>query len=111
MTHMCISATVRAARGDAGELAYLERQGVGPNVAAFVVQLVTRSSHAPGIGGWFMARQSLSPVVAMAARARSMRAERVNYGGEGLVSTINCRLVTCARSTFGASYAVVEMLQ
>jgi outer membrane protein insertion porin family len=34
----------------------------------------------------------------------SYGAERVNYGGEGLVSTINCRLVTCARSTLGVSY-------
>jgi outer membrane protein insertion porin family len=31
-------------------------------------------------------------------------AERVNYGGEGLVSTINCATISCARSTFGLSY-------
>jgi heavy metal sensor kinase len=31
-----------------------------------------------GIGGWFLARQSLSPVVAMAARARRMSAENLS---------------------------------
>jgi outer membrane protein insertion porin family len=34
----------------------------------------------------------------------SYGAERVNYGGEGLVSTINCQTISCARSTFGISY-------
>ncbi len=34
----------------------------------------------------------------------SYGAERVNYGGEGLVSTINCGVVTCARSTLGLSF-------
>jgi outer membrane protein insertion porin family len=34
----------------------------------------------------------------------SYGAERVNYGGTGLVSTINCDVVTCSRSTLGLSY-------
>ena len=34
----------------------------------------------------------------------SYGAERVNYGAEGLGSTINCNITTCARSTFGLSY-------
>jgi outer membrane protein insertion porin family len=34
----------------------------------------------------------------------SYGAERVNYGGTGLVSTIDCDIVTCARSTVGVSY-------
>ena len=34
----------------------------------------------------------------------SYGAERVNYGGEGLVSTINCQTISCARSTFGITY-------
>ena len=34
----------------------------------------------------------------------SYGAEKVNYGGTGLVSTINCDIVTCARSTLGLSY-------
>ena len=34
----------------------------------------------------------------------SYGAERVNYGGEGLVSQINCDVVTCARSTFGLNF-------
>jgi outer membrane protein insertion porin family len=34
----------------------------------------------------------------------SYGAERVNYGGTGLVSTINCDVVTCARSTLGLTF-------
>jgi len=34
----------------------------------------------------------------------SYGAEKVTYGSEGLVSTINCGIVTCARSTLGLSY-------
>jgi outer membrane protein insertion porin family len=34
----------------------------------------------------------------------SYGAEKVNYGGEGLVSTINCDIVTCARSTLGLTF-------
>jgi outer membrane protein insertion porin family len=34
----------------------------------------------------------------------SYGAERVNYGGTGLVSTINCDVVTCSRSTLGLSF-------
>jgi outer membrane protein insertion porin family len=34
----------------------------------------------------------------------SYGAERVNYGGEGLVSQINCDVVTCARSTIGVNF-------
>jgi outer membrane protein insertion porin family len=34
----------------------------------------------------------------------SYGAEKVNYGGEGLVSTINCDVVTCARSTLGLTF-------
>lgn len=34
----------------------------------------------------------------------SYGAERVNYGGSGLVSTINCDVVTCSRSTLGLSF-------
>jgi outer membrane protein insertion porin family len=34
----------------------------------------------------------------------SYGAERVNYGGTGLVSTINCDIVTCSRSTLGLSF-------
>jgi outer membrane protein insertion porin family len=34
----------------------------------------------------------------------SYGAEKVNYGGTGLVSTINCDVVTCARSTLGLSF-------
>lgn len=34
----------------------------------------------------------------------SYGAEKVSYGSEGLVSTINCSVITCARSTLGLSY-------
>jgi outer membrane protein insertion porin family len=34
----------------------------------------------------------------------SYGAERVNYGGTGLVSTINCDVVTCSRSTLGFTF-------
>jgi outer membrane protein insertion porin family len=34
----------------------------------------------------------------------SYGAERVTYGGTGLVSTINCNVVTCSRSTLGLTY-------
>ena len=34
----------------------------------------------------------------------SYGAERVSYGDVGLASTVDCSVVTCARSTFGASY-------
>ena len=34
----------------------------------------------------------------------SYGAEKVSYGNEGLVSTINCNVITCARSTLGLSY-------
>ena len=34
----------------------------------------------------------------------SYGAERVNYGGTGLVSTINCSVVTCSRSTLGLTF-------
>src|SRR5436190_7569224 len=34
----------------------------------------------------------------------SYGAEKVNYGGSGLVSTINCDVVTCARSTLGLTF-------
>ena len=34
----------------------------------------------------------------------SYGAEKVTYGNDGLVSTINCGIVTCARSTFGLSF-------
>jgi outer membrane protein insertion porin family len=34
----------------------------------------------------------------------SYGAERVNYGGTGLVSTINCEVVTCSRSTLGLNF-------
>ncbi|HEX7978016.1 MAG TPA: outer membrane protein assembly factor BamA [Gemmatimonadaceae bacterium] len=34
----------------------------------------------------------------------SYGAEKVNYGGEGLVSTINCDVVTCARSALGLTF-------
>ncbi|MFI5256414.1 MAG: outer membrane protein assembly factor BamA [Gemmatimonadales bacterium] len=34
----------------------------------------------------------------------SYGAEKVNYGGTGLVSTINCDVVTCARSTLGLTF-------
>ncbi|MEO6526011.1 MAG: outer membrane protein assembly factor BamA [Gemmatimonadaceae bacterium] len=34
----------------------------------------------------------------------SYGAEKVHYGSEGLGGTINCDLITCARSTFGLSY-------
>jgi outer membrane protein insertion porin family len=34
----------------------------------------------------------------------SYGAERVNYGGTGLVSTINCDVVTCSRSTLGLNF-------
>ena len=34
----------------------------------------------------------------------SYGAERVNYGGEGLVSQINCDVVTCARSAVGLTF-------
>jgi outer membrane protein insertion porin family len=34
----------------------------------------------------------------------SYGAERVNYGGTGLVSNINCNVVTCSRSTFGLTF-------
>ena len=34
----------------------------------------------------------------------SYGAERVNYGGTGLVGTINCDVVTCSRSTLGLTF-------
>lgn len=34
----------------------------------------------------------------------SYGAERVNYGGTGLVSTINCDILTCSRSTLGLNF-------
>ncbi|MEP7002436.1 MAG: outer membrane protein assembly factor BamA, partial [bacterium] len=34
----------------------------------------------------------------------SYGAEKVTYGSEGLVSTINCNVISCARSTLGLSY-------
>lgn len=34
----------------------------------------------------------------------SYGAEKVNYGGTGLVSTINCSVVTCSRSTLGLTF-------
>jgi outer membrane protein insertion porin family len=34
----------------------------------------------------------------------SYGAERVKYGDQGLASTINCSVVTCARSTFGLTF-------
>ncbi|MES2176490.1 MAG: outer membrane protein assembly factor BamA [Gemmatimonadota bacterium] len=34
----------------------------------------------------------------------SYGAEKAQYGDEGLVSTIDCRIVSCNRSTFGVSY-------
>ena len=34
----------------------------------------------------------------------SYGAERVHYGDQGLAGTINCNIVTCARSTFGLTY-------
>jgi outer membrane protein insertion porin family len=34
----------------------------------------------------------------------SYGAEKVNYGGEGLVSQINCNVLTCARSSVGLSF-------
>jgi outer membrane protein insertion porin family len=34
----------------------------------------------------------------------SYGAERVNYGSEGLVSQINCDVITCSRSTLGLTY-------
>jgi outer membrane protein insertion porin family len=34
----------------------------------------------------------------------SYGAERVNYGGTGLVSTINCDVTTCSRSTLGLTF-------
>ena len=34
----------------------------------------------------------------------SYGAEKVNYGGEGLVSQINCDVLTCARSAVGLTF-------